>query len=277
VATLAVYFDDSGTHDSSKIAVAAGYVSTVDNWVEFSRAWQKLLADETSLPVNPFGLRIFHMTDFENSATDPSSPFYGWAREQKGAFMAEATATINTVAGPGRGAGIVIGVMVDDLQRMLDFERPTRPYTFALLEAMKCVERWADENNHREPILYYFDKVPRHAGQTITIMEDMERELDLSTRFRFAEWSWSSKDRHSELQAADVLAYESWKEAVNERRGSTAAIPPRRSLRALAPYIRYHTMFDDLEIRHWISQIDDAEWLSQRQNRPQDNSQEGRP
>jgi hypothetical protein len=257
VATLAVYFDDSGTH--SGISVAAGYVATVDDWTTFSLAWQQLLADHTDLPVNQFGLRVFHMTDFENSATDPKSVFHDWAPARKGAFMANATALINDLCGPGKGAGIVVGVVNDDFSRMVEFERFKRPYTFALLEAMKYVERWADAEGRRESILYYFDKVPKHAGETAALMEDVGRELDLSTRFRFAKWAWSSKETHSELHAADVLAYEAWKEATNERR--LIAIPVRQSLRALAPCIRYYTLFDDLELRHWISAIDDAEWL----------------
>jgi hypothetical protein len=272
VANLAVYFDDSGTHQDSAIVVAGGYVTSVETWMAFSTSWQQFLADETALPVNPHGLRVFHMTDFESSALDPHSPFHGWSKERKGVFMAKATALINSIAGPGRGCGIIVGVVVADLRRMLQFERPTRPYSFALLEAMKCVERWANENNQRDPILYYFDKVTDHARETMALMRDVDRDLELSTRFRYVSWSWSSKERDPALQAADVLAYEAWKEATNERRlPPTPAIPARQSLRALAPYIRYHILFDELQIRHWLSALDDAERLEQQQmNRAQD-------
>jgi hypothetical protein len=269
VATLAVYFDDSGTHEDSPIVVAGGYVTSVETWTAFSTSWQQFLADETALPANPHGLRVFHMTDFESSALDPHSPFRGWNRERKAAFMAKATALINSIAGPGRGCGVIVGVVVADLRRMLQFERPTRPYSFALLEAMKCVERWANENNHRDPILYYFDKVSDHAGETMAVMSEVERDLELSARFRYVSWSWSSKERDSALQAADVLAYEAWKEATNERRPHTIpVIPVRASLRALAPYIRYQPFFDDLAIRQWISALDDAEWLEQQRTNP---------
>ena len=51
-----LYCDDSGTHPKSDVAVAACYVSTVDQWTEFTRNW-----DEANRREN-FG--VFHMADF---------------------------------------------------------------------------------------------------------------------------------------------------------------------------------------------------------------------
>ena len=65
------YFDESGTHDGSESVVVAGYVSTADQWVEFSAQWQ--------LALNDFGLNHFHMTDFANKAP----PYDTWTEEER--------------------------------------------------------------------------------------------------------------------------------------------------------------------------------------------------
>jgi len=51
-----LYCDDSGTHSKSAVAVAACYVSTVEQWTECKRNWNE--ADDRE----NFG--VFHMADF---------------------------------------------------------------------------------------------------------------------------------------------------------------------------------------------------------------------
>lgn len=50
------YFDESGTHEGSRVVAVAGYVALASMWVEFSAQWQ--------LALNDWGLDHFHMTDF---------------------------------------------------------------------------------------------------------------------------------------------------------------------------------------------------------------------
>jgi hypothetical protein len=56
VAMFTVYCDDSGTHAKSDVAVAACYVSTVEQWTECKRNWDEANQREH------FG--VFHMADF---------------------------------------------------------------------------------------------------------------------------------------------------------------------------------------------------------------------
>ncbi len=250
MAALSVYIDDSGTHSDSAIVVAAGYVAELARWESFSQSWQKLLA-EAGVPVGPFGVRVFHMKDFAHSHTDPQSPFYSWREQQKADFMARATALMRGIAAEGAGAGITIGIIVRDyLNTLARLPRPAKPFTFALIRAMVCVEDWVKRCGKNEPVTYFFDRVPQHAGEGTSVMQEVEEDIELSTRLRFSRWSWSSKDRDSPLQAADILAYESYKEGEAILAGGEK--DQRRSLTALAPSVTYHTLFDQKTLDEFI-------------------------
>ena len=54
---MIIYFDDSGTHSQSSVAVAACYVAPTDQWTHFERDW-KLIADDEYIAV-------LHMADFD--------------------------------------------------------------------------------------------------------------------------------------------------------------------------------------------------------------------
>jgi hypothetical protein len=53
------YFDETGIHDSSKVAAIAGYVGTKDEWFRVETAWQAVLA-----PYAQYGLTWWHQADY---------------------------------------------------------------------------------------------------------------------------------------------------------------------------------------------------------------------
>lgn len=57
---FAAYVDDSGTHAQSKHYVLGGVVSSVEEWLEFDKAWDALLKQ--------YEISWFHMTDAESGA-----------------------------------------------------------------------------------------------------------------------------------------------------------------------------------------------------------------
>src|SRR5690349_14923735 len=66
-----VYFDDSGTHPESNIAVAACYVGTCDQWTCLVRDWEAAQADE--------GFDVFGMADILNGARE----FRQWSEDKR--------------------------------------------------------------------------------------------------------------------------------------------------------------------------------------------------
>jgi len=80
LAMLRAYFDDSGTHDASKIAVVAGLFGTEGRMDGLDRNWKKHL--ERPLDGMKAPLRRFHMTDCQASQGE----FAGWSRTETDYF-----------------------------------------------------------------------------------------------------------------------------------------------------------------------------------------------
>ena len=62
------YLDESGTHEGSEIVSVAGFVAAALDWERLSADWQTTLAD--------YGLEYFHMADFESR----QGPYAAWTR-----------------------------------------------------------------------------------------------------------------------------------------------------------------------------------------------------
>lgn len=58
---LRAYFDDSGTHSSSRVVVIGGLVGTEDQWRGFEAAWAAKLADPLPEAKKP-ALKMFHLS-----------------------------------------------------------------------------------------------------------------------------------------------------------------------------------------------------------------------
>ena len=58
VASFSIYLDDSGTDRNSRVAVVAGYMSTVAQWEIFEKEWLTVL--------NDVGIQAVRMADLEN-------------------------------------------------------------------------------------------------------------------------------------------------------------------------------------------------------------------
>lgn len=70
-----VYFDDSGTHAESSLAVAPCYVSSKTQWKEFNRNRTDVLKDK--------GFEYFHTADFMLDPKQGRKPFCDWPCEKR--------------------------------------------------------------------------------------------------------------------------------------------------------------------------------------------------
>jgi len=75
LAMLQVYVDESGRGQESGAYVAAGFIASVETWLEFSRDWQ-IVRDE------PPALAYFKTKEAMGMGGSPFEQFRGWTREE---------------------------------------------------------------------------------------------------------------------------------------------------------------------------------------------------
>jgi hypothetical protein len=106
------------------------------------------------------------------------------------------------------------------------------PFGFAVMEVLKKVGTWAAKLPTTHTIGYFFEEQSAQRGDVSNAMDFIRSRPNLLERFRCSAWGWVPKES-APAQAADMLAYEVWKECVNGLLASPRAYPMRRSLKAL--------------------------------------------
>lgn len=133
MAMMTVYFDDSGTHTQSDIAIAACSVSDVMRWEFFESEWNAVL-DET-------GIREpgFHMAEF----VARQSPFDRWNDEKRDRVL---KALIGVINRRHVLAGMVTAVVKKDYDTLVVGKLREKlghyHYTFAVQSCLALVEEW---------------------------------------------------------------------------------------------------------------------------------------
>jgi hypothetical protein len=200
-----LYCDDSGTHPKSDIAVAACYISTVEQWSEFKRNWAE--ADQRE----HFG--VFHMADFVGRYEQFASQ--EWAdRIKRDRTMRSLINIIKTRARIGFAAAVEKSaydeVIVDG---GLKDRFGENHYAFAVRMCTALVDKWRKRHGYTEPVQYVFDRLSEgkkdinHLFDTLVTGGD--HALNQYGIFKGC-WSFQDKAQVVQLQAADIWAWENY-------------------------------------------------------------------
>jgi hypothetical protein len=196
---IAAYFDDSGTHAQSDVAVAACFVSDVRRWVKFERKWKSILAEAGILGSG------FHMADF----VARTSPFDTWSEGERDDVIKRLIATI----GSNVLDGMVTAVIKSDYDQLvtgkLREKLGHRHYTFAIQSCLAFIEQWRVINS-QEPIEFIFDQMGKGKNEINDLFDDLIANK-LAHHFGIEPRGWSFQNRRVivQLQSADILAWES--------------------------------------------------------------------
>src|SRR5437868_14206582 len=82
---ITAYFDESGHSASTRVVAMGGAISGPKLWEEARLKWKAAL--------DRFGVRVFHMTDFENRQGE----FGGWDEKRKRGLLAELMTSVESV------------------------------------------------------------------------------------------------------------------------------------------------------------------------------------
>jgi hypothetical protein len=203
---LHAFFDDSGKESQAdhRFVCLAGYLGHDQHWWGFAQHWRHLLMRH--------GVREVHMKEWE--ATRRKNH---WAKPYSNRILGEFIEAI-------KGAQLIgFGVAVDaDAWRKLPQEHRRRfgdAQEFCFSRIMRCVIDRIDIAGEREPLEIVFDQDFEYSSRRLNILKHLYKQ-DPRLAARISSIAFSDSRAHSQLQAADILAWETRRHLVN-RVGNT--------------------------------------------------------
>jgi hypothetical protein len=194
-------FDASGHESDQLMMVVAGFISSVDDWTNFSKKWKERLAKD--------GLEYFHMKEFSHWCSDDEA--------RRRSLLSDLMELIKAHA--YRKFGVVVsnkgfGANFSEADRN---EWRLTAYSFAGYRSIMEVSKWAMRDRIRSPIEHIFeegdlgrDKLEKSATNSGHTIQFRPGKKDRKTD------SGNAISAFVPLQAADFLAAEYFMEA--ERR-----------------------------------------------------------
>lgn len=250
-----LFCDDSGTHAKSEVAVAGCYVSTVEQWTECKRNWEEVNQREN------FG--VFHMADFVAKQEQFKAP--EWQDQTKRDRTVQARINLIRTRAQFGFAAVVDKAAYDDV--IVNGHHQHRfgdnHYAYCIRICTAMVNRWRETTHCEQPIQWVFDRLSKGKGDIDAIFNILvSGGDDAMKRYGIYKdcWSFQDKSQVTQLQAADIWAWENYKYAVNTffpRRGGKPFKPARLSyleLNKSAVSVKYHARESLQEL---VKEIDD--------------------
>ncbi len=196
-----IYWDDSGTHKQSPIAVATCYVATKEQWERFELDW-----DEAR---QRGGFDVFHMADFMATPGNKGKPFWDWDKNKKNQVYFRIANIINNRV--RMGFAVAVPKNAYDLYAPDRFRREYAKghYAFAVKCCMGMVGKWHETYAKGQGIKYVFDKMGKGCGEIQDIWKMAAQEPIEAGKCGLCPdgYSFQSKRDFNPLQAADILAW----------------------------------------------------------------------
>lgn len=251
---LTFYCDDSGTSPDQRTAVAAGYLASVEQWQRFIPRWNSLLAE--------YGVSQLHRVDLESR----KKQFRDWDLERQKEFLIKAHAIIRDHTYIAVGSG-VIKADYEEIMPAWAKDLFGGVYGWCVNECLVRVAEWCEKlrNPYSENIDWVFERGTVGSGQVMTMLANFSKDPTWGPRLRLGTWSFLGKDTVP-LQAADMIAYEVFKQIENQiiDKGQR---PERRSILDLVrpndeSYLRY---WDKARLLSWLRRAEAMyvnQWVS---------------
>lgn len=202
VAVLRVFGDETGNHRGAPITAVAIYFAHPANWRQFKKPWRKRLKKLT-------GSESFHMFDFEHGL----NAFEGWDETQKTKLRDALFPLIPKYAERGMSCAVLDPEILREAKELQsirrEFHRDEIPYLWCMTRLVKTLGsgltgKWANER-----ITFVFAKnqysdIARHCYDWIKYNAPYGERLAGTIAF-------APIEEHPGLEAADILAFETYK------------------------------------------------------------------
>jgi hypothetical protein len=205
MAMLRAYLDESTDSKRERVFAIAGYLGTEEEWLKLENAWKEATR----------GLECFHMAECESQVGE----FEEWPKEK----CIELVTALVTILLERELYGVCSAIMIDDFKRVF----PDEPLdTLYYLCFQHCVSSIAELACSRgEEVAFVFDRTSEFSGTAL----NHYNALATSEKWQYSRWlgpiAFESKVKFIPLQAADLVAYETFKYMHN------AQYDPQRPIR----------------------------------------------
>ena len=214
------YFDDSGTHTASALAVVGGFIARPSEWLGFNHRWKEVL--------DKYGIEVHHQNKWSNGAR----PFNWneWPDERRHAYINELIDVIVDREVITIGAAIPISRFDGWFPNHREF---MSPFAYAAECLYANAARVIKQRVPDARIAYIFENGP-HVGVQRLFNEHLKKP---AVREKFGLISFTAADKHDyvQLQAADLIAYEIYK--LYEKGDDPESINPRHPLKQIGDRI----------------------------------------
>jgi hypothetical protein len=245
IVTIAVYVDDSGTHDptgkltGSREATFSGLAAPVEEWRIFCGQWQSVL--------NKYSIPYFHFCEWsdafheqKNHGIIKSGPFVRLEKHELNSVVAE----LATIAGAGNKLLLGVGLSADLFQKDKDkgyHPKDADPYLEAVQRFFSGYDSTMAELRpewRRMTVHFIFDQTSDRSfrnGVQNAFIEAKKHNRN------FDKLAFADKKTDLPLQAADMVAYRSRQLCQNFRNDKIKANWPEVDLPLFKAFFDLHT------------------------------------
>jgi hypothetical protein len=214
------YFDEAGTHRGSRCTTVAGYVFEADQSVRFTSAWNEVLAAE--------GLTEYGTADCVRGG----KAFCRHSEARRAAIREELATLIRKYV----AYGVAFTVRDAEFQALVPrtwVDHYGHPYTVCLHACVAAVADWADSFNYCGYIGYFFESGAVHESEACARFRDVVKDDRERLHLRYAAHAFVNKRLHPPCDAADYLAWHTWKQETREIEAADTSLLPSGEFLAL--------------------------------------------
>jgi Protein of unknown function (DUF3800) len=199
------YFDESGIHGESKILVMACYLAPAKEWERFVPRWQAVL--------DKYDISVFHA----NHCNGNKGIFRRFRDNQteRNQFVVELLATISDRPRIIPFAAGVEFKSYDELFKPALSPNPEHPYYIAMKTLLSMVGIYLQDMRRlpsTEKAACIFERQSEFSSRAISAFNFGLSDKDWSVSGRFDSITFGSPEECIPLQAADALAYDTYRE-----------------------------------------------------------------
>lgn len=248
---LTAYFDESYNQRTAKnpntplFYTVACWLSTVEQWKKFGKKWTAIL--------HGVGIQNFHMKDYESRQKE----YKDWPNAKRIKVLQQLHSAIKQHK--VYGCSITVNCNAYDVQvkPLLMYRKHLGMsyYGFCVQRCIMEMNEWCDKKQYPGPIQYMFAELQKQAGALDRIFVEQLRDQELKGKYRLSgTWTKALAACVPQLQAADIIAYEANKWAVEYmNKGEPVMRKSLENLRLINDFDHYY--FGSYEISNLTRKI----------------------